>query len=51
MESIRKRMDLDLATNPTLAKRLITRPTTPHRDIISENLVSVRKQKPKIIVD
>ena len=51
MESLRKRMNLELVTNPTRAKKLIAKPTTLHWDIISENLISVRKQKPKIIVD
>ena len=48
---VRKRMDLELVTNPTRAKKLITRPTTLHWDIITENLISIKKQKPKIIVD
>ena len=30
MESLRKRMDLELVTNPTRAKKLIARPTTLH---------------------
>ena len=51
MESIRKRMDLELVTNSTRAKKLIAKPTTLHWDIVSEYLISVRKQKPKIIVD
>ena len=51
MESLRKRMDLELVTNPTRAKKIIAKPTTRHWDIISENLVSVRKQKLKLIVD
>ena len=51
MERLRKRIDLDLVTNPTRAKKLIARPTTLHWDIITENLVSIKKQKPKIIVD
>ena len=51
MESLRKRMDLKLVTNPTRAKKLIARPTTLHWDIITENLVSIKKQKPEIIVD
>ena len=51
MESLRKRMDLELVTNPTRVKKLIAKPTTLHWDIIAENLVWVRKQKPKIIVD
>ena len=51
MESLRKRMDLELVTNPTRAKKLIARPTTIHWDIITENLVSIKKQKPKIIVN
>ena len=44
-------MDLELVTNPTRAKKLIARPTTLHWDIITEILVSIKKQKPKIIVD
>ena len=51
MESLRKRMDLELVTNPTHVKKLIAKPNTFHWDIISENVVSVTKQKPKIIVD
>ena len=51
MESLRKRMDIELVSNPIRAKKLIAEPTTLHWDIINENLVSVRKQKPKIIVD
>ena len=51
MESLRKRMDLELVTNATSAKKLIARPTTLHWDIITENLVSIKKQKKKIIVD
>ena len=47
MKSLRKRIDLELVTNPTRAKKLIPRPTTLH----TENLVSIKKQKPKIIVD
>ena len=51
MESLRKRTNLELVTNPTRAKKVIAKPTTLHWDIISENLVSVIKQKPKIIAD
>ena len=51
MKSLRKRMNLELVTNQTRAKKLIAKPTTLHWDIISENLVSVIKQKQKIIVD
>ena len=51
MECLCKRMDLELVTNPTRAKKLIAKPITLHWDIISDNLVSVRKQQPKIIVD
>ena len=51
MECLRKRMDLELVTNSTRAKKLIAKPTTLHWDIISDNLVSVRKQKLKIIVN
>ena len=51
MECVRKGMDLELVTNQTRAKKLIAKPTTLHWDIISDNLVSVREQKPKIIVD
>ena len=46
MESLRKRMELELVTNLTRAKKLTAKPTTFHWDIISDNLVSVRKQKP-----
>ena len=38
MESLRKRMDLELVTNSTRAKKLIATPTTLHWDIIIENL-------------
>ena len=51
MESLRKRMDLELVTTRTRAQNLIARPTTLHWDIITENVISIRKQKPKIIVD
>ena len=51
MKRLRKRMDLELVINPTRAKKLIAKPTTLHWDIISKNRVSVRKQKPKIIVE
>ena len=51
MKSLPKRMDLEMLTNPTRAKKLIAKPGTLHWDIINEKLVSVRKQKPKIIVD
>ena len=51
LESLRKRMNLELVTNPTRAKKLIDRPTTLHWDMITENLVSIRKQEPKLIVD
>ena len=51
MTSLRKRIDLELVTNPTRAKKLIARPSTLHWDIITENLVSIRKQKQKIIDD
>ena len=51
MESPRKRMDLKLVNNLTCAKKLNAKPTTHHWDIISDNLVSVTKQIPKIIVD
>ena len=50
-ESLRKRMNLELVTNPTSAKKLIAKSTTRHRDIVSENLVSIMEQKSKIIVD
>ena len=51
MDSIRKTMNLELVTNPIRANKLIAKPTTLDWDIIGENLVSVIKQKPKIIVD
>ena len=44
-------MNIELVTNPTSAKKPIARPTIFHWDNITENLVSIRKQKPKIIVD
>ena len=47
MESLRKRMNLELVTNPTRAKKLIARPTTLHWDIITENLVSSKKTETK----
>ena len=43
-------MDLELVTNATRGKKLIARPSTLDWDIINENLVSVGKQNPKIIV-
>lgn len=43
-------MDLELVTNSIRAKKLIAKPITDW-DIISDNLVSITKQKPKIIVD
>ena len=39
MASLRKRMNLELVTNPTRAKKLIARPTTLHWDIITEHRV------------
>ena len=47
MESLRKRMDLELVTNPTRARKLIARLTTLLWEIIAENLVSIKKEKPK----
>ena len=43
MKSLGKRMNLEMVTNPTRAKKLIAKLITLHCDIISENLVSVRK--------
>ena len=51
MESLCNRMYLEVVINPTCAKKLITRATTLHWDIITENLVSIRKQKHKLVVD
>ena len=51
MESIRKRVDIELVTNPIRAKKLVAKPTTLNWNIISDNYVSTRKQKPKIIID
>ena len=51
IKCLRKRMDLELVTNRTRAKKRIAKPTTRHWYIISDNLLSVRKQKPKIIID
>ena len=47
MKSLRKRMDLELVTNPTRAKKFIARPTTLHWNIITENLVSIKKPETK----
>ena len=44
MKSLRKRINLELVTNPTRAKKLIARPTTLHWDIITEKLVSIKKR-------
>ena len=51
MESQHKRMNLELVTNPTSAKKLNANRTTLYWDIISENLLSVIKQKQKMIVN
>ena len=51
VECLRKRTDPELVTNLTRAKKLIAKSTTLHWDIIIDNIVSVSKQKPKIIVD
>ena len=51
LESLRKRMDLELVTNHIRAKKLIAKPSALHCDIISDNLVSVTNQTPKIIID
>ena len=51
MECLRGRIDLELVTNPTRAKKLIAKPTTQHWDIITDNLVAIKKQKPKIFVN
>ena len=36
-------------SNPS--QKLIAKPTTQHWDIITDNLVAIKKQKPKIFVD
>ena len=41
-ESLRKRINLELVTNPTRAKKLIAKPTTLHWDIISEKIIVSR---------
>ena len=51
MKSLRKRMDLELVTNPTRAKKLIAKSTTLHSDIITDNVISITKQKLNIIID
>ena len=51
VECLRKRTNIELVTNPIRAKKLIAISTTLQWDITSDNLVSVRKQKPKIFVD
>ena len=44
-------IDLELLTNPTRTKKLIAKPTTQHWEIITDNLVAIKKQKPNIFVD
>ena len=51
LESLRKRMDLELVTNMTRAKTLIAKPTILHWGIISENVLSITIQNSIIIVD
>ena len=51
MECFRGRIDLELVTNPTRAKKLIAKPTTQNWDFITDNLAAIKKQKPKIFVD
>ena len=51
MKCLRERIDLELVTNPTRAKKLIAKPTTQHRDIITDDMVPIKKQKPQIFVD
>ena len=51
MKCLRGRIDLELVTNPTRAKKLIAKPKTQHLDIITDNLVAIKKQKSKIFVD
>ena len=51
MECLRGRIDLELVTNPTRAKKLIAKPTTQHWDIITGNLVAIKKQKPNVFID
>ena len=51
MECLRGRIDLELVINPTRAKKLISKPTTQHWDFITDNLVTIKRQKPKMFVD
>ena len=51
VECIRGRIDLEMVTNPTRTKKLITKPTTQHWDIITDNLVAIKKQTPTIFID
>ena len=51
MECLLGRIDLELVTNPIRGEKLIAKPTTQHWNIITDNLVAIRKQKPKICVD
>ena len=44
-------IDLELVTNQTRTKKLIANPTTQHWEIITDNLVPIKKQKPNIFVD
>ena len=51
MKCLRGKIDIELVTNPTQAKKLIAKPTTQHWDIITDNLLAIKKQKPKIFVN
>ena len=51
MECLRRRIDLELVTNPSRAKKVIAKPTTKHLDIVTDNVVAIKKQKPKIVVN
>ena len=51
MARLRGRIDLELVTNPTRAKKLISKPTTQHWDTVTDNLVAIKKQKPNIFID
>ena len=51
MECLRGRFDIELVTNPVRVKKLIAKQTTQHWDIITDNLIAIKKQKPTNVVD
>lgn len=48
METIRKRVNIQLVTSEEKAKKLISKPNYEHRTIFYENLVAVHTAKQKL---